>query len=98
MSKLDVVSTVPPQKSSLVPLLLLSVFVAVLGLYAIFVSGPATRAVAQANLASALADENKAFCEKFGMQTGTAQFAACSAALTGIRKSQADRDGEAGML
>jgi len=56
------------------------------------------RAVAQANLDSTLANENRAFCEKFGMRVGTSEFAACSDALADIRKKQTDRDSEAGML
>lgn len=73
--------------------LLVAVLLAV-GLYTAFVTGPAMRAVAQENLDRTLADENRAFCEKFGMRVGTSEFAACSQELTVIRKTQADRDSE----
>jgi len=98
MTKLDLGSTASPQAGSLVPFALLAAIVTAFGLYAIFVTGPAMRAVAQANLESTLAEENRAFCEKLGMRVGTSEFVACSQELVSIRKKQSDRDSEAGML
>lgn len=97
MTKLTAGSIVNPQAGSLVPFALLIAVLVALGLYAIFVTGPAMRAVAQANLDRTLANENQAFCEKFGMRAGTSEFVACSQELTDIRKKQADRDNEASM-
>jgi len=62
------------------------------GLYAVFVSAPATRAVAQEKLAQTIADETSAFCEKFGMRAGTREFLDCSAELAIIRQRQIERD------
>jgi len=98
MTKLDVGSAASPRAGSLVPFTSLAAILMAFGLYAIFVTGPAMRAVAQANLDSTLAEENRAFCEKFGMRVGTSEFVACSQELVSIRKRQADRDSEAGML
>jgi hypothetical protein len=98
MTKLSIGSTANPLTGSRVPFALLIVVLMAFGLYAIFVTGPAMRAVAQANLDRALADENRAFCEKFGMRVGTSEFVACSQELTVIRTKQTDRDNEANML
>ena|SRR5579872_3854832 len=98
MTNLSVGSTVKSQTGSLVPFALLNVALMAFGLYAIFVTGPAMRASEQANLDRTLAEENLAFCGKFGMRIGTSDFVACSQELTQIRKNQADRDSEAGML
>ncbi len=77
---------------------LLVVVLMAFGLYAVFVAGPAMRVVAQESLDRTLADENRAFCKKFGMRVGTSEFAACSQELTVIRNNQTERDSEAGML
>lgn len=98
MTKLSVGSTVNPLTGSRILFALLIVVLMAFGLYAIFVTGPAMRAVAQQNLDRTLASENRAFCEKFGMGVGTSEFVACSHELTVIREKQTDRDGEAGML
>lgn len=98
MTKLSVGSAANPLIGSHAPFALLIVLAMALGLYAIFVTGPAMRAVAQANLERTLADENRAFCEKFGMRVGTSEFVACSQELTVIRTKQTDRDNEANML
>ncbi len=98
MTQLSTGSNVNPLTGSRVPFAILIVILMALGLYAIFVTGPAMRAVAQENLDRTLADENRAFCAKFGMGVGTSEFVACSQELTVIRKNQADRDSEAGML
>jgi hypothetical protein len=98
MTKLSVGSTADPLTGLRILFALLVVILMAFGLYAIFVTGPAMRAVAQANLDRTLADENRAFCEKFGMRVETSEFVACSQELTVIRKKQIDRDHEAGML
>ena len=98
MTKLSIGSTANPLIGSHVPFALLIAVLMALGLYAIFVTGPAIRAVAQTNLDRTLADENRAFCEKFGMRVGTSEFVACSQELTVIRTKQTDRDNEASML
>jgi hypothetical protein len=69
--------------------------IAVLGagvLYAAFISGQRMRAIAEAQLQQTAADEDRAFCEKFGMRAGTPQFVACGLELWIIRQKQADRD------
>ncbi len=73
---------------------LIAVLVA-FGLYAAFISGPAIRADAREALGRTIADENLAFCEKFGMEVGTSAFAACSQELATIRQKQTDRNGAA---
>jgi len=98
MTHLNAGSTVNPLTGSHVPFALLILVMVAIGLYAIFVTGPATRTIAQENLDRTLADENRAFCEKFGMRVGTREFVACGQELSVIRKNQADRDSEAGML
>ncbi len=75
--------------------LVFAVFIAALlacGLYAVFVAGPAMRAVAAERLSQAIADETKGFCEKFGMRAGTAEFLKCSDELVTIRQKQTERD------
>lgn len=64
-------------------------------LYAALVSGPALRVAARAELQQAIAAENRAFCEKFGMPLGTSAFSACSQELAIIRQKQAARDAAA---
>lgn len=79
--------------------LLVAILVAY-GLYAALVAAPAYRAIAQQQLAQALADEDRGFCGKFGIQAGTTEFRTCSEQLAVIRQNQADRDraSEAGIL
>lgn len=74
--------------------LLLAVLVAC-GLHALFISGPAMRAAAQEQRERAIADEDRGFCEMFGMHSGSAEFAACSRELATIRQKQVDRDNAA---
>ena len=61
-------------------------------LYAIFVLAPEMRAAAADRLQQAIADEDRAFCEKFGMRAGTSEFVACGQELGIVRQNQADRD------
>jgi len=73
------------------PYALLAAILAIAGLYAVFVTGPAMRAVARGNVARAIADEDHQFCDKFAMRSGEA-FAACSRELSVVRQRQTDRD------
>jgi hypothetical protein len=66
---------------------LLLAVVAAFGLHALFVSGPAMREAAEAQLARVIADE-----DRVGMRPGTAQFADCSRELATVRQKQSDRD------
>jgi hypothetical protein len=74
--------------------LLLAVLVAG-GLHALFISGPAMRAAAHDQVERAISDEDRAFCEMFGMHSGSTEFAACGSQLAIIRKKQVDRDNAA---
>ena len=76
------------------PYALLAAILAIIGLYAVFVTGPAMRAVARENVARAIADEDHQFCEMFAMRSGEA-FAACSRELSIVRQRQIDRDNAA---
>ncbi|HEX9212552.1 MAG TPA: hypothetical protein VF901_18780 [Bradyrhizobium sp.] len=88
----------PPQRTAddlrgppLVAALLLAV-VAAFGLHALFVSGPAMREAAEAELARVIADEDRDVCGQFGMRPDTAPFATCSSELAIVRRKQSDRD------
>jgi hypothetical protein len=68
---------------------------AVLGvgvLYASFKYGQKMRTIAEDQLRQTTADEDRSFCEKFGLSAGTPQFVACGQGLGIIRQKQADRD------
>lgn len=62
------------------------------GLHALFISGPAMRAAAQAQLERIITDEDRDVCGSFGMRPGTRDFIACSRELANVRQRQADRD------
>lgn len=79
---------------SLTYLFLVAILLA-FGLYALFVSGPALRAAAQEAVTRAVADEDRQFCEMFGMHSGTDAFVACSRELSMVRQRQVDRDNAA---
>ncbi len=81
-------------RSALAYALLLAVVVAY-GLHVLLISAPAMRAAAQEQLEQAIAGEDRAFCEKFGMRAGTSGFVACSRELAIIRQRQTDRDNAA---
>jgi hypothetical protein len=69
--------------------------IAVLGagvLYGLFLYGQRMRAIAEDQLQQTIADEDRAFCEKFGMRVGRPQFIACSQEIGIIRQKQIDRD------
>ena len=73
----------------------LALVIAVLGagvLYATFISGQKMLAIAEDQLRQTVADDDRAFCEKFGMRAGTPQFLACGQELGIVRQKQADRD------
>jgi hypothetical protein len=57
--------------------------VAVCGL--LVINGPQLRAVAEAEEARLVADENRAFCSKFGIGPETSRYAQCAAELREIR-------------
>jgi hypothetical protein len=65
------------------------------GLHAVFIAGPAMRAAAHESVERAIADENRQFCEKFGMRSGSDAFTACGKELSVVRQKQADRDSAA---
>jgi hypothetical protein len=80
------------------PTLVSALAVAVLaawGLHAVFITGPAMRAAAHETVERAIADENRQFCEKFGMRSGSDAFTACGKELSVVRQKQADRDSAA---
>jgi hypothetical protein len=57
--------------------------VAVCGL--LVLNGPQIRAAAEAEEARVVAEENKAFCSKFGIGPETTRYAQCSSELTEVR-------------
>ncbi|OSI79113.1 hypothetical protein BSZ21_01675 [Bradyrhizobium canariense] len=65
------------------------------GLYAAFIATPEMRAAAQQQLVEALTDENRSFCERFGMRVGSNEFVACNEGLAIVRQKQAARDSAA---
>jgi len=65
------------------------------GLHAVFIAGPAMRAAAHEYVERTIADEDRQFCEKFGMRSGSDAFTACGKELSLVRQKQADRDGAA---
>jgi hypothetical protein len=73
----------------------IALVIAVLGvgvLYAAFIYGQKMLAIAEDQRWQAVADEDRAFCNKFGMRAGTPEFVACGQELGIIRQKQADRD------
>lgn len=74
-------------------LLIVGMVVILIGAGLVFIehrSAPIRAAAAQA-LATELAAESKAFCEKYGMQAGTQAHASCVADVQAVRDSQAER-------
>ena len=100
----DARSKAPPSRPDLPrPALAASLLLAVaaaLGLHALLVSGAATRGAAEADLARAIANEDRDVCGQFGLRPDTPRFAACSRELAAVRRRQSDRDhaAAAGML
>ncbi len=69
--------------------------VAAYGLHALFISGPAMRETAKAQLEEAIAKEDRDVCAQFGIRPETAQFNVCSFELSIVRQKQVDRDNAA---
>jgi hypothetical protein len=65
------------------------------GLHSVFIAGPAMRAAAHESVQWSIADEDRQFCEQFGMHAGTDAFTACGRELSIVRQKQADRDSAA---
>lgn len=61
-------------------------------LYAAFLYGQKMLAIAEDQRRQTVAEEDRAFCDKFGMRAGTPEFVACGQELEIIRRKQADRD------
>jgi hypothetical protein len=73
----------------------LVVVIALLGaavLYKGFNYDQKVRVITEDQLRQTIADEDRAFCEKFGMHAGAPQFVACGEELGMIRQKQIDRD------
>lgn len=66
---------------------LLAVFLVSLAAFCalLVIKGPAMRAAAEAEEARVIAEENTAFCNKFGMGPATGRYAECAAGLAEIR-------------
>jgi hypothetical protein len=62
------------------------------GLYKAYDLGQTMRAAAQARAEEAIASEDRAFCEKFGMSVGSATYLSCCRELSFIRQKQTERD------
>jgi hypothetical protein len=65
------------------------------GLYKAYTVGRDMRAIAQKQFEQAVANEDHAFCESFGMRAGTSDYAACCRELSIIRQKQTERDRQA---
>jgi predicted site-specific integrase-resolvase len=76
---------------------LLVAVLAAFGLHAAFIAGSAMLAAAHEKAVRAVADEDRQFCERFGMRSGTDAFAACSRELSIVRQGQLDRDNAAAL-
>lgn len=74
---------------------LLSAVLVAVGLHVIVSAGPVARAAAREYVARAIAEEDRQFCEMFGMRSGTNAFVACSRELANVRQRQVDRDSAA---
>jgi hypothetical protein len=83
------------QRPAFVGYSLLLAVLAACGLYVTFISGPAMRHAAREYLVRIIAEEDRQFCETFGVRAASAEFAACSGELAIIRRKQVDRDNAA---
>jgi len=63
--------------------------VAVVGL--IFLTGGRIRESLDADRARLIAEDDRSFCTRFGMEPGTARYAECAAALADVRSRQDQR-------
>jgi hypothetical protein len=66
-----------------------------LALYKSYNVGRDMRAIAQERFDQAIASEDRNFCEKFGLPTGTSRYLSCCQELSIIRQRQRDRDFQA---
>lgn len=55
------------------------------------INGPKMRAMAESQKAEEIAQENRAFCAKLGMNLGTPEFATCANVLEQIRRLEEER-------
>lgn len=62
------------------------------GLYNAYKVGRDMHAITLEQVEQAVANEDHAFCARFGMQAGTSEFVACCHELSIIRQKQTDRD------
>src|SRR5581483_4035209 len=62
------------------------------GLYEAHYAGQTMRAMAEERVQRIIVDEDRAFCETFGLTAGAGAFASCRRELAIIRQNQADRD------
>ena len=62
------------------------------GLYRAHDLGQTMRANAQARAEEAITNEDRAFCEKFGMRAGSMTYVSCCQELSSIRQNQTERD------
>ncbi len=72
---------------------LLIAYVAALAALAIhaMVTGPQIRAALDLEIAQQIAEEDRAFCQEFGKQTGMPEFTACAHRLGEVRARHKDR-------
>ena len=62
------------------------------GLYKAYSVGQEIRAIAREQFEQAVADEDHAFCERFGLHAGTSEYVACCRQLSIVRQKQTERD------
>src|ERR1700748_1365892 len=94
----EIKTSSPGLANASLPTVVSALAVAVLvawGLHAVFIAGPAMRAAAHEYVERTIADEDRQFCEKFGMRSGSDAFTTCGKELSIVRQKQADRDSAA---
>jgi hypothetical protein len=57
----------------------------------LFLAGGQIRERLDADRASAIAEDDRSFCTRFGMEPGTARYAECAAALADVRSRHDQR-------
>jgi len=95
MAKANTNAADRPQRRVIVGYSLLLAALVGCGLYVILISGPAVRHAAHDYLVRTIAEEDRQFCETFGVRAASSSFAACSSELAIIRKKQVDRNNAA---
>ena len=68
-----------------------AILLAILAVYILSPAGVRDMAVAHQKMLDELADESRAFCEKFGMPAGTKQHTRCLIELDAIRANEDQR-------